>query len=141
MKIRELKILYFRGIKKMEISLDKQLNVFCGINGAGKRSILYSTSLLLSWIIARIRTGKGSGRPIAETSIKNGSIFSKLELIMDNGNSSYSDVLAKTRKGRISHERSDMSGLFDFAKQIQQDITDNNEQVSVPVFITPLIEL
>lgn len=135
MKIRELKIRNFRGIDKMDIELNNQLNVFCGINGAGKSTILDSIAIQLSWIIARIRTGKGSGRPIGEYNIKNGENFSKVEMLIEDNNTSYTGILAKNRKGRLSHERSNMNEFSNYAKSIQQDITISNEIVSIPVFI------
>ena len=135
MKIRELKIRNFRGIEEMNISLDSQLNVFCGINGVGKSSILDSIALQLSWIIARIRTGKGSGRPIAENSIKNGENSSKIELLVEDNNNSYTGILVKHRKGRFSNEKSSMAEFSNYTKSVQQDITTSNEPAPIPVFI------
>ena len=40
MKLQRLKIENFRGIRKMQIDFDQQLNVFAGKNGTGKTSII-----------------------------------------------------------------------------------------------------
>ena len=74
MIIESIKIENFRGIERLEIPvLDEHINLFVGVNGAGKTSILDSFSLVLSWFLARIRNPKSSGMLIAEPDIKNNS--------------------------------------------------------------------
>ena len=53
--------------------MDEHINLFVGVNGAGKTSVLDSFSLVLSWLLARIRNPKSSGTLIAESDIKNNS--------------------------------------------------------------------
>ena len=74
MIIESIKIENFRGIEYLEIpALDEHINLFVGVNGAGKTSILDSFSLVMSWLLARIRNPKSSGTLIAESDIKNNS--------------------------------------------------------------------
>ena len=74
MIIESIKIENFRGIEYLEIpALDEHINLFVGVNGAGKTSVLDSFSLVLSWLLARIRNPKSSGTLIAESDIKNNS--------------------------------------------------------------------
>ena len=51
MIIESIKIENFRGIEYLEIpALDEHINLFVGVNGAGKTSVLDSFSLVLSWL-------------------------------------------------------------------------------------------
>ncbi|MDR2344557.1 MAG: AAA family ATPase [Planctomycetaceae bacterium] len=48
MHIKKILIENFRGIRKMELELHPKLNVFIGVNGAGKSSVLDVTALIFS---------------------------------------------------------------------------------------------
>jgi len=48
------------------------ITVLVGNNGAGKTTLLKSLATSLSWLVARIRTEKGSGNHLAEENIRNG---------------------------------------------------------------------
>ncbi|MEB3283531.1 MAG: AAA family ATPase [Lyngbya sp.] len=55
MRVKQLKITSFRGIRDLTLTFDQQnLTVFIGINGVGKSSILDCIAILLSWLLARI---------------------------------------------------------------------------------------
>jgi len=70
MKINSLTIECFRGLRNVEIpELDKHVNLFVGVNGAGKSSILDALSLVFSWYMARMLSAKGRGRDIPKDDI------------------------------------------------------------------------
>jgi predicted ATP-binding protein involved in virulence len=56
MKIKSLKIQSFRGIKDLTLEFDSHINVFIGINGVGKSSILECLATLLSRLAALIES-------------------------------------------------------------------------------------
>ena len=85
MKIEELYIENFRGIRKLELNNLANLNVIAGINGAGKSSVLMAIKMLLSWLIARIRNQKGNGMSIKDQDITHGKYYCLLKIKMDNG--------------------------------------------------------
>ena len=58
----------------------KNVAVFIGENGAGKSSILEGITILLSWLVARIRSDKNSGSPIPELKIYDNASFSNLSI-------------------------------------------------------------
>lgn len=135
MKIKTLKIHNFRGIDKMDLDLDPRLNVFMGINGVGKSTILDTIAIQLSWIIARIRQDKGSGNQIKEKDIKNDRDFSKVFMTIESQNLIYPGLLAKNKRGKTGSEtRSDMNGFTHYAQTIKKNII-KNEDASAPVFI------
>lgn len=64
MRIKELSIRNFRGIKHLHICPDRNINIIIGENGAGKSSVLEAIVYLLSWFTARIINLKGNGQTI-----------------------------------------------------------------------------
>lgn len=65
MKLKHLYIDSFRGLKTVCLQdLDPRVNLFVGVNGAGKSSILDAISLLMTWYMARIQNVKGRGKDI-----------------------------------------------------------------------------
>ena len=72
MVVTELHISNFRGIGQIDQEFHKRLNVFIGNNGSGKSSLLRSLSILLSWLIARMKNVNGNGQLIGLDDIKLG---------------------------------------------------------------------
>ena len=72
MKVKQLKINSFRGIR--DLTLDFDLNeptVFIGINGVGKSSILDCLAILLSWFNASIQNIRNEGIYFSDSDINN----------------------------------------------------------------------
>ena len=55
MYIRDLKLERFRGAHDLFLELHEKLNVFVGVNGAGKSTVLDAAAILLSWLVNRLR--------------------------------------------------------------------------------------
>ncbi len=55
MYIKELSLENFRSAKNLKLELNESINVFVGINGAGKTTVLDACSILLSEIIEKFR--------------------------------------------------------------------------------------
>ena len=72
MKIKKLELKNFRSFKHLEVEFGDQLNVFVGVNGVGKTSILDSLAILLSRLIGRIRSSHGTGRFFSVADIRLG---------------------------------------------------------------------
>lgn len=95
MKIRSLYIENFRGIERFEIeNFDSQMNLFVGINGAGKTTILDALSILFSWFLARLRNPNGKGTSLTDNDIRIGAKSCKIAITLQDG--TYWDV-CKTR--------------------------------------------
>lgn len=134
MKLKQLTLENFRGFKKLELALDPQLTVLVGANGAGKSSVLDALAILLSWVVARVRRAGGSGRAISEMDIHNRANYGTLKITTDNATPFHWQLV----KGKAGHVRSDsvtvLDKLSEYAKTIQQQITDTDEQCSIPLF-------
>ncbi len=135
MHIHKLKLERFRGAKNLPLELHEKLNVFVGMNGAGKSSVLDATAILLSWLVNRIKHAGASGRPITEPDIKNGEPSANLEIILNENGIYFAWNIVKVRKG---HSKKDVVSILtpasEFAKRMQNEISDSNGQVNLPLF-------
>ncbi len=135
MKIDRLIIANFRGVQNLALDLHERLNVFVGANGAGKSTILDAMAIMLSWVVNRIKHASSSGRPISETDIANGKAFSSLEMHCKSSKIAVDWKLVKTRKGYpVPEDRSNLTGLHEYAKHLQQAIGATQEQTNLPLF-------
>jgi len=135
MHIHKLKLERFRGAQCLSLDLHERLNVFVGMNGAGKSSILDATAILLSWLVNRIKHSGASGRPITESDIKNGESSANLEITLNEDGSYFGWNIAKVRRG---YSKKDVGSVLipasEAAKQIQSAITENDGKVNLPLF-------
>jgi len=131
MKIKEVDIKNFRGIDNVKFTLSDNLNVFVGVNGSGKTTVLDAIATALSWLVNRIQRENSSGRPITESSIKNGASFSAIELSVTEQDKSYKWKLTKTAKGEASTEKSDLVQVSELAAYFQSSFRQNS---TLPVF-------
>jgi predicted ATP-binding protein involved in virulence len=136
MRITELSITHYRGAESLHLDLDPHLNVFIGVNGSGKSTVLDAVAIMLSWAVNRIRSVGASGRPITETDITNGFSAASIKLTCKDCDQNITWRLAKARKGHSSSEiHSDLSRLSVYSKQIQSKITDSSENINLPILI------
>jgi len=132
--IQSIQLQNFRSVSSLTIKLSERLNVFAGINGAGKSTILDATAILLSWLANRIKTAGASGRPIKESDIQNNSSSSVLSADLSDESVIVQLGTSKTRPGMSKKEKSfDLSGLNEKIKQFQKDITENNGKTNLPL--------
>lgn len=134
MHINNLNLKGFRAANALSLKLHERLNVFVGMNGAGKTSILDAVAIMLSWLVNRIKHSGGSGRPIMESDIKNGESAADVALILSVDGKELKWNIVKVQKG---YSRKDFSSslveLSEFAKQIQSELTERNHQVNLPL--------
>jgi predicted ATP-binding protein involved in virulence len=135
MHIEKLHLSHFRGAEALTLELHPQLNVFAGMNGEGKSSILDATAILLSWLVNRIKHSNSSGRPITEPDIQNGTASAELSLSCRFDEKSFEWSLDKSRPGRINLRKPDLKQVSELAKCLQEQITTTNGQVNLPVFV------
>ena len=135
MKITKLSLTHYRGAESLPLDFHQQLNVFFGVNGSGKSTVLDATVILLSWVVSRIKHAGSSGRPISEDDIANGKSTAIIELACVVDKQTIDWKLVKSRKGHGStDERSTLTGLNEYAKQLQIQIAASEEQINLPLF-------
>jgi predicted ATP-binding protein involved in virulence len=136
MHISVLTLERFRGARRLSLELHESLNVFVGMNGAGKSSILDAAAILLSWLVNRIKHSGASGRPITESDIKNGESSANIAVMFSDKGRSFGWNLAKVRKGYSKKETgSVLVSATEVAKQMQSEITKSNGHVNLPLFV------
>jgi len=80
LQIRKIELENFRSFKKQTIELLPNINVFVGVNGAGKSTVLDAIAISLSWLVSGIQKVESRGMGIDEKSIKNNTNFSSILL-------------------------------------------------------------
>lgn len=133
MKLKQLTLENFRGFKKLELALDPQLTVLVGANGAGKSSVLDALAILLSRVASRVRGGAGR-RDGRDQDIYNGLSYTRIS-VETCCPENFSWQLLRTKKGHVRPEiPKEIEGLSHYVKAIQQQITDTQENCSIPLF-------
>lgn len=137
MKIKSIKLINYRGAVSLNIDFHRQLNVFIGVNGAGKSTILDSLAIMLSWLVNRLKNTNASGRQISETEINNGQWTAIIEITgVTEDSQEITWKIVKTRTGYIhAGERSNFSQLNEYTQQIQRQITEHQGQINLPLFV------
>jgi predicted ATP-binding protein involved in virulence len=136
MRITDLSLTHYRGAESLHLELDPHLNVFVGVNGSGKSTVLDAVAIMLSWAVNRIKSVGASGRSILEADITNdhSSALININCIYDDQTITWK--LAKSRKGRGSPEaQSSFNGLNEFTKQIQAKIAESNGNINIPLLL------
>lgn len=133
MKVKEVSLTNYRGAQDLSLELDPQLNVFFGMNGSGKSTVLDAVAIMLSWTVSRINSPKASGRPIVESDITNGKAASSIELACEAEGKTIDWKLSKVRKGHASSEgKSNLQELNEYTKGINNKLTKDLENVNIP---------
>ncbi len=127
MKIKKIRIQNFRSIEDITIDLSKNLNVFVGINGSGKTSVLDALSVSLSWLVNRIQRQNASGSRVHDNDIRYDAPFSSIELLVEEEKNEYAWKIIKAAKGTIVLEKSELSQLSELAAQFQENLSEKEE--------------
>ncbi len=136
MKIKKLSLSNYRGVKSLDLELNKTINVFLGVNGAGKSTVLDAVAIMLSWVVSRLKQSRASGRPITENDITNGTPVSSIEISCIAGDQKIFWKLVRRRKRYMKVKmKSDLSALSNYTKQMQSKIEEKKENLNLPLFV------
>lgn len=127
MQINKIIINNFKSIQKQPIKLLPNINVFVGVNGSGKSTILDSIAISLSWLINRIQRENAPGKHIDELDIKNETNSAKIELEFENDKNVYTWSIIKTLRGYPTVETSNLSEVSELASIFQVQYQKNNQ--------------
>ncbi|MGP8329417.1 MAG: AAA family ATPase [Methanosarcinaceae archaeon] len=136
MKIAKLNLKNFRDAQALSLELNSKLNVFVGVNGSGKSTVLDAIAIMLSWPVSRIIRPGASGRPITENDITNGRSSSSIQLSCEIDSKMIEWKLSKNRKGHApSKDKSNLLDLKDYVTIIQNQISETSKRVNIPLFV------
>ena len=127
MDIIKTKIKNYRSVKNIEFTFDTSLNIFVGINGSGKTTILDALITSLSWLINRIQRENVSGKHIPENDIRNNEPYSVIQTFVKAQNKVCKWKLVKTRKGEPIKEKSELSEVTQLADFFRTQLKENRK--------------
>jgi len=113
MKLQKLKLNNFRLFPSLELEISKQVTVLVGVNGAGKSSILDALAILLSRLIGRIRSTKGTGRFFTDSDIRLNSSETANSLEIEFNDNPISWTVSKTKRGRKKQRITNLTKITD----------------------------
>lgn len=127
MQIKKLKLENFRGIEEIEIELLPNMNVFVGINGAGKSTILDAIAISLSWLVNRIQKAESKGMTIPDESIRNESNYSSITIDILENNQIYNWKNIEFNRGYPNKERLNIRKVNKLAYYYQEKFEKINQ--------------
>lgn len=125
MQITELKINNFKSIQQQSIELLPNINVFVGVNGSGKSTVLNSIAISLSWLINKIQRENDIGTDIADLDIKNDTTESTINIEVKNNDTVYEWSITKVLRGYSSKDTSQLEEVSKLASLLQFQYQDN----------------
>ncbi|MCK5683496.1 AAA family ATPase [bacterium] len=132
MKIKKLELNNFRSFEHLEIDFSERLNVFVGVNGAGKTSILDSLAILLSRLIGRIQSSHSTGRQFTGTDIQIGTSETANTIDLTYKNKNISWTVTKAKRGRKRQTITNIVQIKKIVELVQNEL-ENNEGASFPL--------
>ncbi|RZN37370.1 MAG: ATPase [Methanosarcinales archaeon] len=136
MKVTKLNLANYRDARALSIELNPKLNVFVGMNGSGKSTVLDAIAIMLSWAVNRIISAGTSGKAIVENDMTNGKSTSSIQLSCEAEGRTIEWKLFKVRRGHAASEgKSKLQELNYYAKEIQSKISETSEKVNLPLFV------
>jgi len=130
MNIKKINIDNYRSISNVNFEFDSLLNVFVGVNGSGKTTILDALTISLSWLVNRIQRENVSGKHISEDDIRNNTPYSLIEIYAKENNKLFDWTLAKAQKGQKTDKKSSLSKVSELADFFRDKLENKN---SLPV--------
>lgn len=132
MVLQKIHYTNYKGLQSGEVDFSEHLTVIAGKNGSGKTSLLAAVSVVVSWIIARIRSEKGVGAYIPVDSITNGTSDAMIQADFDEIRGL--QIPNRARSGLVKTYALELEGLKQYVSGIRQTIETTEFKCSVPVF-------
>ncbi len=132
MKITKINLNNFRAAKELEIELHQQMNLFIGVNGAGKTTILQAISSALIVLIRKFHNSGGNYKAIPIPDINQNEDQSVLEISLELDNTLYSWNIEQTRPGGITLIREDHAELNQLVNVLKKKY---KQGASLPVIV------
>ncbi|MDO4585455.1 MAG: AAA family ATPase [Planctomycetia bacterium] len=140
MKLEQVQLTSFRGIHQMTLDFQPRMNVLVGLNGAGKSSVLDAVAILLTRVVSLIRSGKNSGKNIAESDISAGLPFSHILAILSDSGQKYAWSLHRTLPhGKKNPDWEQLPPetlpLRRYTASIREEIEKTLEKCNIPILV------
>lgn len=134
MKVKHVKLTNYRGFKNLSMELNPRLNVFVGVNGSGKSTVMDAVALILSWVVSRIERDGASGRIIQESNIANGEPDASIEILCEMKSKTIKWKLAGALKSSaVSGNEANLQELNEYTREIRDKISETSEKINLPI--------
>lgn len=134
MILKSLTLTNFRGIRDLRLEFSDKVNLLAGVNGAGKTAILDCAAIMLSRLVGRLRSTKGTGRFFTDLDISNGSSETRnvVEIVFRNHDFDWS--VSKTRRGRKRQSITGLKGVMILVDYIHMRL-EEEESYGLPIAV------
>jgi len=138
MKLQAITVQDFRGFERAVVPFEPDVTVLVGVNGAGKTALLDATALLLSYLVAGIRSGRAAGKRLPIEDIRVGvpsasvMLGATFEALGDAGTVSW-EVTA-TRSGHPKTRENSLTGLSAPIEAAQASIARGEPALPLAVY-------
>lgn len=129
-KIDAISLLNYRRFLDTRITFDSNLTVLVGRNGAGKSSVISAVSLVISWLMARLRNENGQGQYVDQMSVTNGKTGGCVSAEMLGG---VVRVPSKAKPGHSKEFSFDITAAKEYILNKRSSLS-NNPDTSFPIF-------
>lgn len=102
-----------------------------GKNGTGKSSVLAGASIILSWIIARLRNDKGVGSYISKLDVNNNAVNG---CIIGSMFGSEVSIPSKAKAGFAKEFTFDIAPIREYVTDKRKQLAEHRDTTCVPVF-------
>ena len=136
MKITDLSLTNFRGIRHLTLSLsDFKVALFIGANGSGKSSVLDAAALSLTRITSQLNAPGAGKRHIGSNDINNNQAGASIRIGVEHGGIRYTwDLIRwgrKAKKQEVKHLISRLDDVKTLALVLLNEL--NGDEASVPM--------
>ncbi|MFZ2967895.1 MAG: AAA family ATPase [Sulfuricurvum sp.] len=139
MQITKIDLINYRGISKQAIKLLPNINVFVGINGSGKSTVLDAIALSLSWFVEGIEKIESQGKNIPDESIKNGEDYASIQLAVLEKGKEYQWENVEFRRGYPADKSSNLLGLNQLVYETQKAYKNEHQLPVIAYYPTSRI--
>lgn len=131
MRLKHIVINNFRSVEHICIDCGQNINVFAGVNGAGKSTVLHAILINLSWLKARMRGFSARGLMIDFNDIRHEAVSSSITTVADE----VSWQVARTAQSRKSDVKSELSMLGNYAAGLMERYYESNGRTNLPMIV------
>lgn len=126
MLIKWIKISNFRAAKNLAINMHPQMNLFIGVNGAGKSTVLQAVALALTALVRRVNNSDVSRRVIAVTDINNSESSASIEIEAQFFSQEYTWSISRVRPGSKNEEKNNLDELVLLATALKAKFKESS---------------
>lgn len=131
MLINRIIINNFRSIENLTIECGRSINVFAGVNGAGKSTVLHAILINLSWLKARMRGTSARGMMIDFSDIRHGAVSSSVTTVADEA----CWQIARVAPARKSEVKSELGILGKYAAGLMERYYESGGRTNLPMIV------